>query len=316
MGARASSADGSIRWRTGLLSGPVPTPRDAGGTSNGRRSWRLWNTPSAELNDDLRPALHDELARLPARFRLPVVLCYLEGLTHAQAAVQLGCGEATLRRRLAEARERLRARLTTRGFAPSARRLAWPSRERPARRSRRCVWKRRFVPSCRWRPARRWPRWSAPAWQVLPRKVGDDHRRMEDDSGRSFSPWPRSRAWRPASAPEAARSPRGRSRRRKSSLTAPVAEPSTAPVDRKEKPSRKHAIKGLVLSPDGKPVSSATVYWLGFPRFRRNRHAMPRGWFKDKPEIREKKLALGRPTPAAGSRWWRSSTLRAIRAVW
>ena len=67
----------------------------------------------------MRPALHDELARLPAKFRLPVVLCYLEGLTHAQAAVELQCGEATLRRRLAEARERLRARLTTRGFAPS-----------------------------------------------------------------------------------------------------------------------------------------------------------------------------------------------------
>src|SRR5271166_4787587 len=72
-----------------------------------------------ELNDELRPALHDELARLPSKFRLPVVLCYLEGLTHAQAADQLQCGEATLRRRLAEARERVRARLTTRGFAPS-----------------------------------------------------------------------------------------------------------------------------------------------------------------------------------------------------
>jgi RNA polymerase sigma factor (sigma-70 family) len=58
----------------------------------------------AGFTDDLRPALHDELARLPAKFRLPVVLCYLEGLTHAQAAIQLQCGEATLRRRLAAAR--------------------------------------------------------------------------------------------------------------------------------------------------------------------------------------------------------------------
>jgi RNA polymerase sigma factor (sigma-70 family) len=70
--------------------------------------------------DDLRPALHEEIARLPARFRLPIVLCYFEGLTHVQAAVHLGCGEATVRRRLAVARERLRLRLAQRGLAPMA----------------------------------------------------------------------------------------------------------------------------------------------------------------------------------------------------
>jgi RNA polymerase sigma factor (sigma-70 family) len=73
-----------------------------------------------EFEDDLRPALHEEIARLPAKLRLPVVLCYLEGQTHAQAAVALACGEATLRRRLAAARERLRIRLSKRGLAPAA----------------------------------------------------------------------------------------------------------------------------------------------------------------------------------------------------
>jgi RNA polymerase sigma factor (sigma-70 family) len=73
-----------------------------------------------ELDDDLRRVLHDEIARLPAKFRLPIVLCYLEGLTHAQAAAQLQCGEATLRRRLARARERLGLRLAHRGLAPAA----------------------------------------------------------------------------------------------------------------------------------------------------------------------------------------------------
>ena len=71
-------------------------------------------------DDDLHPALHEELARLPAKLRVPVVLCYLEGLTHAQAAFQLRCGEATVRRRLAGARDRLRNRLVRRGFAPTA----------------------------------------------------------------------------------------------------------------------------------------------------------------------------------------------------
>ena len=77
-----------------------------------------------DLDDDLRRVLHDEIVRLPAKFRLPIVLCYLEGLTHAQAAAQLRCGEATLRRRLARARERLGLRLAHRGLAPAASTLA------------------------------------------------------------------------------------------------------------------------------------------------------------------------------------------------
>jgi RNA polymerase sigma factor (sigma-70 family) len=71
-------------------------------------------------DDDLQTVIHDEIARLPPKFRFPIVLCYLEGLTHEQAAARLRCGEATLRRRLAGARERLRSRLTRRGFAPTA----------------------------------------------------------------------------------------------------------------------------------------------------------------------------------------------------
>ncbi len=55
--------------------------------------------------------LHDAIARLPERYRRAVVLCDLEGMTQVDAAKALRCGEATLRRRLAAARERLRARL-------------------------------------------------------------------------------------------------------------------------------------------------------------------------------------------------------------
>ena len=45
-------------------------------------------TPTAEL-DDLRGTLHEEINRLPAKYRDPVVLCYLEGRTHDQAASAL-----------------------------------------------------------------------------------------------------------------------------------------------------------------------------------------------------------------------------------
>jgi RNA polymerase sigma factor (sigma-70 family) len=77
-------------------------------------------TDAEEMSEELRAALHDEVARLPDRYRLPVVLCYLEGRTHAHAAHDLRCGEATLRRTLAAARDRLRRRLSRRGLAPAA----------------------------------------------------------------------------------------------------------------------------------------------------------------------------------------------------
>ena len=72
------------------------------------------------LPDDLGAALHEEIARLPDRQRLAVVLCHVEGLTHDEAAARLGWPVGTVRSRLARGRERLRARLTRRGLAPSA----------------------------------------------------------------------------------------------------------------------------------------------------------------------------------------------------
>jgi RNA polymerase sigma factor (sigma-70 family) len=68
---------------------------------------------------EVRRLLDDELNRLPARWRTPLVLCYLEGIARDEAAKQLGWSLRTLHRRLDEARSRLRERLTRRGLAPA-----------------------------------------------------------------------------------------------------------------------------------------------------------------------------------------------------
>ena len=59
--------------------------------------------------------LHEEIARLPQRYREAIVLCHLEGLSTAAAAQRLSCAHGTILSRLARARERLRGRLARRG---------------------------------------------------------------------------------------------------------------------------------------------------------------------------------------------------------
>ena len=63
--------------------------------------------------------LHQELDRLPVRFRLPLVLTLWNNHSNAEVAQLLECAVGTVESRLTRARQRLRERLTQRGVTPT-----------------------------------------------------------------------------------------------------------------------------------------------------------------------------------------------------
>ena len=69
---------------------------------------------------DLLRVIDDELARLPDRYRLPVLLCCVQGLSRDEAAARLGWEPGSVKGRLERGRRVLAERLTARGLAPAA----------------------------------------------------------------------------------------------------------------------------------------------------------------------------------------------------
>jgi RNA polymerase sigma factor (sigma-70 family) len=67
-----------------------------------------------EDTEDLRRALDEELDRLPDKYRLPIILCELEGRTLEEAARLLGWPKGTVAGRLSRGRDLLRRRLSRR----------------------------------------------------------------------------------------------------------------------------------------------------------------------------------------------------------
>ena len=77
---------------------------------------------AVQWDADPWPGLHQEISHLPEKYRVPIVLCYFEGLTHDEAASHLGWPLGSVKGRLARARDLLRRRLSRRGmmFSPAA----------------------------------------------------------------------------------------------------------------------------------------------------------------------------------------------------
>jgi RNA polymerase sigma factor (sigma-70 family) len=69
--------------------------------------------------DDLVPVVDEELARLPEKYRVLIVLCQLEGKTLKEVAQQLAIPQGTVASRLATARAILAKRLSRRGVVVS-----------------------------------------------------------------------------------------------------------------------------------------------------------------------------------------------------
>jgi RNA polymerase sigma-70 factor (ECF subfamily) len=101
--------------------GSAAKRREQEGQAAARSSGEI--TPEQERTvtlNDLQPALHDEVSRLPEKYRLPIILTYLQGKSNEEVAELLEWPVGTVKGRLFRARNMLRSRLSRRGLALSS----------------------------------------------------------------------------------------------------------------------------------------------------------------------------------------------------
>jgi RNA polymerase sigma factor (sigma-70 family) len=116
----------SVAYRTALLARAQEATRKK---SEAHAPARQMSEPDDLTWREVRAVLHEELNKLPERYRVALVMCYLESKTQDQAAAQLGLAKSTLKERLERGKELLRARLVRRGLGPAVLLVAatWPA---------------------------------------------------------------------------------------------------------------------------------------------------------------------------------------------
>ena len=99
---------------------PVPNRLATADSSRSRREFPAVAPADAWVDPELGELLDQELSRLPSKYRSPLVLCYLEGRTHEEAARELEMAGGYGQGAPGPARDLLRSRLTRRGMGPAA----------------------------------------------------------------------------------------------------------------------------------------------------------------------------------------------------
>ncbi|AWM40252.1 ECF RNA polymerase sigma factor SigE [Gemmata obscuriglobus] len=123
-----SKRAGAIRWQASVANWLYATARKVARNARVAAARRTRREAAAAVTEAVPPAdartgpellaaLDEELERLPPRYREPLILCYLEGLTRDEAATRLGVPVATLKSQLERGRKKLADALTARGCA-------------------------------------------------------------------------------------------------------------------------------------------------------------------------------------------------------
>jgi RNA polymerase sigma factor (sigma-70 family) len=126
---------GSVAWRSSAAGWLYAVARKVAGNARLAARRRARREAAAAVPDAVQPvdrmtgrellaALDAELDRLPPRYRDPLVLCFLQGLTRDEAAAQLAVPVATLHTRIERGRMRLAAGLIRHGITLGAGLLA------------------------------------------------------------------------------------------------------------------------------------------------------------------------------------------------
>jgi RNA polymerase sigma factor (sigma-70 family) len=121
---RVAWHDSVANWLYGAAYRLALRQRDAAQRRSAREANAQAPGPADPLADvslrDLQGLLDEELNRLPGQYRMPLVLCCLEGKSRDEAARCLGVPLAAVKSRLEEGRALLRRRLARRGLSLSA----------------------------------------------------------------------------------------------------------------------------------------------------------------------------------------------------